>query len=276
MTRPHIDFIQSQWLPRLAAVPGGARAGATAQLLSVDPDDGACSLVIHYPPGWSVIEQALDADEELFVLDGGMELDGRRLGVHGYAHLPAGYVRGRLSCPAGATVLVFFSREPVAGEPARFDARRLVPALDCRRMAGLSGPRPHMASEGFPQQGTLHRLLFDDPTTGDQTWLVALPPDWRCELDGTHPVCQEQFALAGDTHLPTGVMREGGYFWRPAGEAHGPFGTRHGSLHLCRGKGGPFATEFHPAAEPFAWDPPYRPILPGDYRTWIPDSPDGG
>jgi hypothetical protein len=269
MARPHIEFVQSQWLPLTTAGSACAR-GVPARQLSRDPADGACSLIIHYPPGWSIAEQALDADEELFVLDGAIELDGRVLGVHGYAHLPRGYVRTRMASAAGARVLTFFSAEPEPCGPQRFDPQRLVPSLDSRRMRGVTGPRKHMGSEGFRHEGTVHKLLFDDPLTGDKTWLAGLGPYWHSDLIETHPVCEEEFALSGDVHLPSGIMREGAYFWRPAGVPHGPFGTTGGTLHLCRGKGGRFSTGFTTSATPFCWDPAYDPVLPAEYAALVP------
>jgi hypothetical protein len=123
-----------------------------------------------------------------------------------------------------------------------------------------------MASEGFNHGGTVHKLLFDDPLTRDKTWIAGLPPYWSCDTVERHPVCEEEFALAGDIHMPNGVMLEGAYFWRPADVPHGPFGTLGGTIHLCRGKGGLYGTRFTPATRPFRWDPPYDPILPPDYR----------
>ena len=48
MARPHIEFMHSRWLPRLTAWPGAdSRPGVGCQVLSRDPDDGACSLLLH-------------------------------------------------------------------------------------------------------------------------------------------------------------------------------------------------------------------------------------
>jgi len=272
VARPHIEFIQSQWLPLVGDWPGvDARPGTACRMLSRDPDDGACSVIIHYPAGWTIAEQALAVDEELFVLDGVLELDGRTLGPHCYAHLPAGFTRRRLASRAGASVITFFSAQPFAAEPACFDPARLMPGIDTRRMAGMTGSRKHMASEGFRHEGTVHKLLFDDPATGEKTWLAGLAPYWHSDLVETHPVCEEEYALSGDVHLPCGIMREGAYFWRPAAIPHGPFGTTGGTLHLCRGRGGRFATTFDTPGQPFAWDPPYRPVLPEEYARHVPD-----
>ncbi len=273
--RPHIEFIQSQWLPWDDAATALWRPGVQARVLSRDPSDGAASLILRYPPGYRRGAETLDADEEFIVLAGVIEIDGIRYGRHDYAHLPRHLPRGALVCGPGAEVLTFLSAEPRAtAEPmGACDARRLVRRIDTRSMAGMHGPRSHMASEGFQHAGTVHKLLFDDPLTGDKTWIAGLMPYWSCETVERHPVCEEEFALAGDIHMPNGVMLEGAYFWRPANVPHGPFGTLGGTIHLCRGKGGPYSTTFAPAAEPFAWDRPYRPVLPPELWRHVPHDP---
>ena len=273
--RPHIEFIASQWLPWRGDVLGQLRPGSDARLLSRDDADGACSLIVRYPAGFEQGPEALDADEEFIVLEGTLEIDGVAYGRHDYAHLPRGLRRGGLRCQGGAQLLTFFSKTPHSfpADDARLppaDPARLVHRIDTRAMVPMTGPRKHMASEGFSHGGTVHKLLFDDPLTRDKTWIAGLPPYWHCETFERHPVCEEEFALAGDIHMPNGVMLEGGYFWRPADVPHGPFGTLGGTIHLCRGKGGPYSTRFEPATRPFRWDHPYEPWLPPDYQRYVP------
>jgi len=272
--RPHIEFIPSQWLPWERGVLDAARPGAEARVLSRDEVDGACSLVVRYPAGFERGAEALDADEEFIVLEGALEIDGVAYGRHDYAHLPRGLRREELRCAAGAQVLTFFSKAPVSRVPddaslPPADPARLVRRIDTRAMEPMTGARKHMASEGFSHGGTVHKLLFDDPLTRDKTWIAGLPPYWRCDTVERHPVCEEEFALAGDIHMPNGVMVEGAYFWRPADVPHGPFGTMGGTIHLCRGKGGLYSTRFEAAARPFRWDPAYEPVLPPDYQRHV-------
>jgi hypothetical protein len=270
--RPHIEFIQSQWLPWSAAAAAAWRPGVMARVLSRDPEDGAASLILRYEAGYRRGAEALDVDEEFIVLAGALEIDGTRYVPHDYAHLPRHLPRSGLACERGATVLTFLSAEArVTPAPTQaFDAQRLVRRIDTRATAGMQGARKHMGSEGFNHTGTVHKLLFDDPLTRDKTWIAGLMPYWSCDTVERHPVCEEEFALAGDIHMPNGVMLEGAYFWRPANVPHGPFGTLGGTVHLCRGKGGLYSTSFEPSSRPFRWDPPYRPILPDDYRRCVP------
>ncbi|MDX2223818.1 MAG: DUF4437 domain-containing protein [Rhodospirillaceae bacterium] len=277
MGRPHVEFIQSQAIPFTRGLYGGARSGIDCRVLSRDEETGAASTVLRYPPGWRQDQpQALNADEELFVLDGALEINGATYGKHVYAHLPKGYPRRSMSSAMGAAVLTFFSGEPsaaLAPSSPNFDARKLVERLDTRRMPGHTGKRTHMNTGDWDPSGTVHKSLYADPDTGERTWLIGLMPYWSTDRAEIHPVVEEEFAILGDICFPLGVMRDGGYFWRPPGIKHGPFATWGGTLHLCRCKGGPFATEWVATDGP-DWEPPYTPIMDERYRRHVAEAAD--
>ena len=271
MARPHIEFIQSQLIPWSTGLYGGARPDVQVRVLSKDSDSGASSLILKYPPGWQRPRaEYLQADEELFVLEGSLEISAVRYGKHDYAHLPRGYPRNGVVSSTGAVVLTFFSAPPVAvGTGGDYDERRLVRHIDTRRQLAHQGPREHMSSEGFEHTGTVHKSLFHDVDTDERSWLVGLPPYWSMTKAETHPVCEEEFSIYGDICMPNGIMHAGAYFWRPEFIQHGPFGTVGGTLHFCRAKGGAFSTEFEDHPEWLNWDPEYQPILPDEYRAYL-------
>ncbi len=273
MSRPHIEFIQSQVLPFTKGLYGGAREAVETRVLSMDDEDGSASTMIRYPAGWDAGgPHVLDADEELFVLEGSFQINGQNYGKHAYAHLPAGYLRNSFRSSGGAVVLTFFSAEPHAlgaDQPSEaFDERRLVEYIDTCAMPGQTGKREHMSSGDWDPSGTVHKKLYEDPDTGELTWLIGMMPYWWTPKSEIHPVCEEEFAVLGDICFPLGVMRDGGYFWRPPGIEHGPFASWGGSLHLCRCKGGRFATDWQETDGP-DWYPEYKPILPPDYQRYV-------
>jgi len=274
MARAHVEFIQGQIVPFERGLYGGTRPEVMCRTLSRDDDSGASSTILKYPPGWQQrAPGTLAADEEFFVLEGALEINGAIYGKHAYAHLPAGYTRRSMSSAGGAVVLTFFSAEPTAVSPRDFDPRRLVEHLDTRRMPGLTGKRPHMNSGDWDPSGTIHKSLYADPDTGERTWLIGMMPYWWTNKAEIHPVAEEEFAIMGDICFPIGVMRAGGYFWRPPGIRHGPFATWGGALHLCRCKGGAFATTWVETDGP-DWDPPYTPILDDRTRALLERAPD--
>lgn len=273
MARPHIEFIQSQVIPFTQGLYGGARDEISTRVLSKDDTDGSASTILKYPPGWSrTAPHVLQADEEIFVLEGAMEINGISYTKHCYAHLPRGYVRTSHITEKGAVVLTFFSDTPAAedrGTPTDdFDDRKVVELIDTQKMAPHTGKRKHMNSGDWDPSGTTHKKLYEDPDTGELTWLIGMAPGWWTAKAEIHPVVEEEFAVLGDICFPIGVMRDGGYFWRPPGIEHGPFATWGGSLHLCRCKGGPFATDWQETDGP-DWHPEYKPILPPEYQAYV-------
>jgi hypothetical protein len=264
MARPHIDWIQAQLLPwRRDAI--AARPGAEAKILSRDDETGAVSCILRYPPGYLRPAEWLAADEEFWVLDGGIEVDGAEYGERTYAHLPVGMPRRGFAAPQGAAVLTFFSAEPVAtagGEERAFDARRLV-----RRLAAADnvwdGDFEAMGLESMRSTARM-RTLRKDPDTGEITYLTATIAFRQGERSERHPVVQEFFLLSGELSGDLGIMQAGAYCWRPPMVKHAPYGSWTGTLLLFRSVGGPQTTSWEDPDQPFTWHPPHRPVLPPD------------
>ena len=263
MDRPFIEFMQVQRLPWTgeAALGPGVRDGARIRLLSVDPSDGGCSLMIQYPPGWRRDRsEVLTADEEFFVVSGTLTIGDQVYGRYGYGHLPAGHHRHGMSSSEGAVVLTFFSAHPESREAsshaAGWQEERLVAHVDA--LAGEWGGNFHPQ---FPP-GAGRKWLRRDPVTGDDTWILGTMPIRSGRRAEKHPVVEEMYLLSGELHGHLGVMRPGAYFWRPPEEWHGPFGSLTGNVLLFRTVGGPLTTEYREEETEFSWFPPDRPILP--------------
>ncbi len=264
MARPHIEFIQVQALPWARGLYGGARDDVETKVLSVDDQTGAATVMVRYPPGWSrATPEYLCADEEMFVLDGDLTINETDYRTYGYAYLPAGHERRSATTRNGAVVLTFFEGEPKKGtgsETFRHDGG-LVEHID----TNLQEWKPVTHDPKVPT-GLLSKTQRIDPDTGDRTWLNARQPGGV--VDGFmgpreyHPVVEEMFILSGDLYLERGVMRAGGYFWRPPDIHHGPFGTRAGMFMLGRSKGGPLVNYWTEEKYEFTFDPAHRPDLP--------------
>ena len=135
--REHIEFVQSQMLPWQRIGAGLARPDAEYKMLSRNPESGACSALMRYPSGWSRLgpEQIL-ADEEFFVLDGSLEMDGELYEADSYAFLPAGWNRNSMASKNGCVLIAFYNREPVlVGDMGDCDTARAILHLKTRQMA---------------------------------------------------------------------------------------------------------------------------------------------
>ena len=158
--------------------------------------------MVRYPPGW--VQPApgyLRADEEFFILEGSLEINGQSYGEYSYAHLPAGYARQSFASRTGAVAVTFFSGEPdwSAGEaaPGMYDPKRLVEYIN-----GLNQPYDNdfsrMGSDDVNQNGIALKLLREDPYDREQTWLLGAIAFWPGGAVEIHPVVEEMFLVSGE------------------------------------------------------------------------------
>jgi len=269
MARPRIEFIQAQTLPWQDRPLAELRPGSDVRILSTDSATGACSLMVRYPAGWSrETDGYLSADEEFLVLDGDLTVGKCDYGYLGYGHIPAGLPRRKIASRTGAIVLTFFSAHPrMQSGASPYDRARLVEGLDTLAVPYTGNFHPE-----FPP-GAGRKMLFEDPTTGEQSWVLGTLGLRWAERAEVHPVVEEMFLIAGEVHGNLGVMRPGAYFWRPPDIAHGPYGSLTGNIYFFRTKGGKLATEYQAPEKPFAWWPEHSPVLPPELRELAQETP---
>lgn len=265
--RPHIEFIQAQLLPWQHVGQEGARPGVEYKFLSRDPMTGACSVLLRFPVGWSRQgEEHLDAAEEFYVLDGELIVDDAfHYTADCYAYWPRGWCHTRLSAPQGAVALAFYDAQPHArpGQPA-FAVREdlVIQCIDAARMPWDT----RLNDLNLKHLGIARKNLRTDPDTGERTFLsLIMPhsaPDGNTGPQEMHPCVEEAYLLSGATVGPQGVMYPGGYFWRPPGIPHGPFGARWGSVSLIRFVGGRHVNMWTDEHASFDLNAPYVPVLP--------------
>lgn len=272
MGRAHVEFIQTQVLPWERMMAGAGRDGIEAKLMSHDPETGACTAILRYPEGWQGPAGYLAADEEFFVIEGGLEIGDTAYGTHAYAYLPAGFDRGPMRSAKGAAVLTFFEGWPLA-HPGRapqgmMDARKLIAHIDT-----YVAPWGEPLGDKLLRSTVKYKWLRQDPDNGEQTWISTAPPGYRHEgfesPMETHPYVEEMFMLAGELCGNTGRMTPGAYFWRPPGIRHGPYETRLGNFCFFRFKGGPITINWSKDKIRYTFDAPYRPALPPAFREHV-------
>jgi hypothetical protein len=269
LTRPWIEFVQSQKIAWAPDEGWAAAPGASVRVLSRDGETGAASVMLRYPAGWSAPAGASSCDEEFLVLDGAIEIGGVRYGKLGFAHFPAGYDPGARRAPEGAVVLSFFDRMPARGAARDYDKARLVTIEDAMNVPYTGNFHPE-----FPP-GAGRKLLYVDPASNDTTWILGTLPLRWAERAEIHPTVEEMYLLSGEVHGNRGVMRPGAYFWRPAFVPHGPYGSLTGNLYFFRTKGGGLKTEYVEPERKFSWWPPYDVVLPPELEAARGETPPG-
>ena len=266
MARPWIEFLYAQKLPWNTGLYGGARADVESKILSIDDTAGDSSTLIRYPAGWErTTPEVLTAEEEFFILDGSIEINGRTYARECYANFPAGYVRESACSPEGCVALTFFDSEPQLydDQSGEYDKKDLIEFLNTFDMKWDSAT----ADPSLEWMGNRRKVLkWDREYDQKQTFLFTTPPhiypdNWACPTL-THPCVEESFMLSGEITGPFGRMNEGAYFWRPEGKPHGPFGTRGGGFTLIRFKYGAHVNVWGKNDVPYHFDFEYNPELP--------------
>jgi len=269
MARRHIEFIHAQDLPWQTEALPGPLAALDCKTLSHDSESGACSVILRFPPGWSrPTPEHLTAAQEFLVLDGEFEIGNQTYGLDAYGYLPAGHPRSRQASKPGAVILSFFDRRPdwMPGT-ATTGGTGAVPYLNLHEMPWTSeGVDPEL----LKGRVLVHKVLRHDKVVGSKTLMLnasahAHPPNWK-QRALHHPCVEEFFVISGDITGPQGIMTAGAYFWRPAGIAHGPFGSRTGYLAVCRFVEGHHVNIWHDDDLPYSYTRPYAPALPEDLR----------
>lgn len=259
MPRPHTEFIYSHeqaWSPW--SRPGLA-PGLEARILSHDPTGGGASLLLKYPTGYVSQDAAVAVAEELFVMDGSLEIAGTRFDQHAYGFLPPGTPRSNIASPEGATVLCFFDAEPLPGA--------VDPAAEIQHQATAETPwSPGIDDPNLQFMGLGRKVLRDDPQRQERVLLLTMAPQAYPSANGApqiaHPCVEEMYLFSGDVISEYGVMQSGAYFWRPPMIYHGPHGSRHGAFMMIRFVEGRHENIWAEELSYFDPHPLFRPVIP--------------
>ncbi|MBP7616629.1 MAG: DUF4437 domain-containing protein, partial [Steroidobacteraceae bacterium] len=114
MARPHIEpFVDRDVSFRKFTMPGFPK-GMQYKMLSLDPDNGACTMTVMFEPGYRQPPGMSYSEYELFIMTGSITVGDKVHGPGSYFMVPAGVTIGAMSSPRGATGLLFYNY----GEPS--------------------------------------------------------------------------------------------------------------------------------------------------------------
>jgi hypothetical protein len=239
MARPHIEPFVDRDVPFKRLTLPGFRPGIQYKMLSMDADNGACTMTVQYdsgfrqPPGFSYSEM------ELFVMDGSLKVGDRVCGKGYYVFAPAGCHLPALSSEDGALCLAYYNFGPPSfqesdrdhGDADKSQSVKIVSTYD-----GLDWQVPTLFPQTAP--GCLMKILHLDPKTFAMTFVFCMAPGFWQDNISYHDCAEEVYHIWGTSwmmqfgHLPTG-----GYFWRPAYINHGCFKSDLGILAIGRTDG---------------------------------------
>ncbi len=259
-------FVQAQDLAWSPFDEPSDPADLQCKRLSEDALSGASTLLLRIPPGWSRPgPEYLDVMEEIYLLEGDLEISGQAYVHDCYACLPAGFARSDSRSLNGAVVLLMRSgrAQRFAGQDVpdgMYDPMLLVRHHNAYER-GLDGWEKNSHTRYLP--GTGVQTLRVDPYSREITILYAALPFRFMEKRWTHEHVQEMFVLAGEYSInDVGVMRPGAYAWWEPGKLHGPYGSLTGFMMLIRSCGGPLVNVIPDERVAVDFDAPFQPELP--------------
>jgi hypothetical protein len=227
MAREHREIIHAEEVD-LAELPAqGWPPGASARILSADPETGALTARLELPPGYRRGAGFLTAAVEVYLLSGTLRIGDAVRGPGHYEFTPAGVAQQRWAVQERCELVLMAKARPdfVPGEAPGASAERI--ALDTERIPWARGRVPG------PPPGLFSKTLRHDPTTGERTFLCGCVRRYEYPLIEYHDCSEEAYQVAGDMRIATsGLMRPGSYFWRPPYFSHGPFYSRGGMIAL--------------------------------------------
>jgi hypothetical protein len=235
MARPHIEpFVDTDVPWKKMTLPGFPK-GMRYKMLSIDTDNGACTMTFMFeggyrqPPGMSYTEY------ELFIMTGSVKVGEQVYGPGTYLFVPAGVSIGELTSARGATGLLFWNH----GEPSWVESdsdhpraeRQHFKAIDSYRGLSWGGANVYPATA----PGCFVKILNYDQRTQAFTFLYCMTPKFYQDNISYHDCVEEAYHIWGTSWMMQfGNLPIGGYFYRPPYINHGAFGCELGTLAIGR------------------------------------------
>lgn len=238
----------TDWIP-LDTTRDGNVPGPVWKPLSTDEATGACTYLMHLPPGWH--DNVLDyhpGAEEGFTLGGACELgvpgeEGHTvLSTGDYMYRPPGILHGPAASRTvdGATILQRMSSElrilRYTGD--EFPHVHLQPITDEHETWPIAWEeRIDLAAREWQEarggwSGARYKQIFSNRETGGGCVLLDLPAGWSGSGSPAKG-CLEEFVIEGDLTAGGTTFGRWGYAVRPAGSPAGTYATENGAQLIC-------------------------------------------
>lgn len=222
--RPHVETIQEDDYIWHGAELVAGEGRASERRLSVDEEDGSCSLRIDFHTDWGRGPGIHHANTEYHVLDGEMTYGDKRIGKGAYLYAPKGVPVDAMRFSEGSRILHYreygdagFDRVDSVSAPRWVEAREDVILRDTEAMTFDAVPNPG------PMPGLFIKYLHVDPVSGFYTRLVYAQEGWTDHRLAHHPCYEEAYTTQGKMTYNFGDLDPGAYFFRPARIKHGHF-----------------------------------------------------
>ncbi len=236
MARPHIEpFCDRDVHFKNMSLPGFGSA-MRYKMLSLDGDNGACSMTVQFDNGYQRPAGFSWSEFEMIIIEGEMQVGDRTVRKGHYFYVPAGYAMPAISTEQGALVLLMYN----TGEPSHVESTdhhalsRVELYHDVDSYMDIPWAMGNVAKPSVAV-GCLVKLLNFNPDTHAFTFLYCMTPAFYQDNISYHDCAEESYHLWGTSWMMQfGDVPTGGYFWRPAYINHGAFASNLGCIALGR------------------------------------------
>ena len=235
MARPHIEPFVDRDVPfKKFSLPGFPK-GMQYKMLSLDPENGACSMTVLFEPGYKQPPGMSYSEYELFIQSGSIQIGDKLWGPGSYFFVPAGVAIEQLTSSRGATALMFFNY----GEPSWVESDSDHPHAEKQHFKAVNSYNDlQWTSTNFypaTAPGCMVKVLHFDNRTQAFTFLYCMTPNFWQDNISYHDCAEEAYHIWGTSWMMQfGELPTGGYFYRPPYINHGAFGCKLGTLALGR------------------------------------------
>ncbi len=235
MARPHIEpFVDRDVAFKKFSLPGFPK-GMQYKMLSLDPENGACTMTVLFEPGYKQPPGMSYSEYELFIQSGSIQIGDKVWGPGSYFFVPAGVAIEQLTSSRGATALMFFNY----GEPSWVESDSDHPRAEKQHFKAVNSYNDlQWTSTNFypaTAPGCMVKVLHFDNRTQAFTFLYCMTPNFWQDNISYHDCAEEAYHIWGTSWMMQfGELPTGGYFYRPPYINHGAFGCKLGTLALGR------------------------------------------
>ncbi len=235
MARPHIEpYCELDFNYKEMTLPGFPK-GMMYKMLSMDTDNGSCTMKVMLTPGYKRKPGLSYSEMEIYVLGGSFTLGDQLCQEGEYIFVPAGMSLPAMTSENGCEVLFYYN----TGEPSFVESDTHHPYANIEgyshvnALEGLSWFSPNV--QPGPAPGCLIKMLKYNERTHAMTFMYCMTPNYWQDNISYHDCAEESYHIWGTSWMMQfGDLPTGGYFWRPPYINHGAFASKHGTLALGR------------------------------------------
>ncbi|WP_308797881.1 hypothetical protein [Agromyces silvae] len=239
---------EPQWfrvtdLPEQVSSDLSFAAGLLGRQISRDETTGAETWLFSFAEDWKLSWTVEHGTLEFFILAGGLEASGQRLGSAGFIGAPPGTELEVTATEAGA-LLAYWNPDPAVGE-CYGGSPVILRSPDLRWISGNNESREDLLEgNGVSRKGL--RPQLEGIVAGGSLGLLHFLPGYASFERETHDAWEEVFIVAGDVYFAGRGAGEPGFLaCNPANYPHGPYGSHSGGLMIIQT--GPMArTDYFP------------------------------